>query len=49
MQETIYHFIISQNKKKHNKENEAILKVLETLDENNDFLSLWEKFEQQIT
>lgn len=34
---------------KHNQEKEAILKVLETLDENNDFLNLWEEFEQQET
>lgn len=34
---------------KHNQEKEAILKVLETLDENNDFLNLWEEFEKQET
>ena len=34
---------------KHIKEKEAILKVLETLDENNDFLELWEEFEKSET
>ncbi len=31
---------------KHIKEKEAILKVLETLDNDNDFLQLWEEFEK---
>ena len=34
---------------KHIKEKEAILKVLETLDENNDFGELWEEFEKSET
>ena len=34
---------------KHIKEKEAILNVLETLDQDNDYLDLWEEFEQQET
>ena len=34
---------------KHFKEKESILKVLQTLDENNDYLEIWEEFEQQNT
>ncbi|MBE6154176.1 MAG: HD domain-containing protein [Firmicutes bacterium] len=34
---------------KHIKEKEAILKVLETLDENNDYLEIWEEFEKLAT
>lgn len=34
---------------KHIKEKEAILRVLETLDEDNDFLKLWEEFEENET
>ena len=34
---------------KHNKEKEAILKVLETLDENNDYSEIWEEFEKLET
>ena len=36
-------------KEKHIKEKEAILRVLETLNENNDFLELWEEFEKAET
>lgn len=32
--------------KKHNKEQEAVLKMLDTLDQNNDFLELWKEFEK---
>ena len=38
-----------EKEEKHMKEKEAILKVLETLDENNDFLELWEEFEKSET
>ena len=34
---------------KHIKEKEAILNVLETLDKDNDFLELWEEFEERKT
>ncbi len=34
---------------KHIKEKEAILQVLNSLDEDNDFLELWEEFEKQET
>ena len=34
---------------KHIKEKEAILKVLKSLDENNDFLELWNEYEKQET
>ena len=34
---------------KHIREKEAILKVLDSLDENNDFLEIWEEFEKQET
>ena len=34
---------------KHFKEKESILKVLQTLDKNNDYLEIWEEFEQQNT
>ena len=34
---------------KHIKEKEAILKVLESIDENNDFFEIWEEFEKQET
>lgn len=36
-------------KEKHIKEKDAILKVLETLDNDNDFLELWEEFERDET
>ncbi len=34
---------------KHSKEKEAIRKVLETIDENNDYYEIWEEFEKQET
>ncbi len=34
---------------KHIKEREAILKVLDTLDENNDYLKIWEEYEKSET
>ena len=34
---------------KHIKEREAILKVLQSLDENNDYLNIWEEYEKQET
>ena len=34
---------------KHIKEKEAILKVLQTLDENNDYLEIWEEYEKLET
>lgn len=36
-------------KEKHQKEKEAIQKVLKSLDENNDFLEIWEEYEKQET
>ena len=34
---------------KHTKEKEAILSILKTLDENNDYLEIWEEFEKLET
>ena len=34
---------------KHNKEKESILKVLQTLDEDNDYFEIWEEFEKLET
>ena len=31
---------------KHNKEKEAILKVLQSIDEDNDYFEIWEEFEK---
>lgn len=44
---TPYDNITKENK--HIKEKEAILKVLQSLDENNDYLEIWEEFEQLKT